>query len=134
MKTTARFELERRRQLKVLFTRGRLIHLWRTLVKGQIRAFDIKDLHDYYDFNYSIEARVDILVTKVLSGRYRAEPPIVYKAEKKMGICRHMMIPSPSDALVFQLLTDVLFDAIIRAQPSKAAYYARDRHTGLLLV
>ena len=129
MKTTARFELERRRQLKTLFTRERLIRLWRTLVKDQIRGFDIKDLHDYYDFNYSIEARVDILIAKVLSGRYRAEPPLVYKAEKKMGICRHMMIPSPSDALVFQLLSDVLFDAIIRAQPSKAAYYARDRHT-----
>ena len=46
-----------------------------------------------------------------------------------MGICRHLMIPSPSDALVFQLLTDVLYESIIRAQPSKAAYYARDRHT-----
>jgi hypothetical protein len=40
-----------------------------------------------------------------------------------------MMIPVPSDALVFQLLTDSLYSAIMRAQPSKGAFYARDRHT-----
>jgi hypothetical protein len=48
--------------------------------------------------------------------------------EKKFGICRHLMVPSPSDALVFQVLTDVLYDSVIKAQPSKAAFYARDRH------
>lgn len=105
-----------------------MIGLWRKLVKEQIRAFDIKDLHDYYDFNYSIEARVDAIIGKVLSGRYRAESPIVYRMEKKFGICRHLMVPSPSDALVFQVLTDILHDTIIKAQPSKSAYYARDRH------
>ncbi|MEO6112360.1 MAG: RNA-directed DNA polymerase [Nitrospiraceae bacterium] len=128
MKTTARFELERRRHLKKLFTKDRLIDLWRKLVKEQIRAFDIRDLHDYYDFNYSIEARVEAIIGKVLSGQYRAEVPLVYRMEKKFGICRHLLIPSPSDALVFQLLTDVLYGAIIKAQPSKSAYYARDRH------
>jgi len=128
MKTTARFELERRRQLKTLFNKKRLIHLWQNLVKKQIRTFDIKDLHDYYDFNYSIDSRVDIIVDRVLSGHYRAEAPLVYRLEKKLGICRHCLIPSPSDALVFQLLTDVLYDSIIKAQPSKGAFYARDRH------
>ena len=39
------------------------------------------------------------------------------------------MIPVPSDALVFQLLTDALYSAIIRAQPSKGAFYARAKHT-----
>jgi len=57
--TTVRFELERRRQLKTLFNRQRLADLWRNLVKEQMRAFDITDLHDYYDFNYAIEARAD---------------------------------------------------------------------------
>ncbi len=128
MKTTARFELERRRHLKNLFRKKRLTDLWRRLVKTQIRSFDIKDLHDYYDFNYSIDSRVDIIVDRVLSGHYRAEAPLVFRIEKKLGICRHCLIPSPSDALVFQLLADVLYDSIIKAQPSKGAFYARDRH------
>ena len=117
--TTARFELERRRQLKALFTRQRLADLWRSLVKEQMRAFDITDLHDYYDFNYAIEARAVTLVERVLAGQYRAEPPLVYRLEKKLGVCRHMMIPVPSDALVFQLLTDSLYSAIMRANRRK---------------
>ena len=128
MKTTARFDLERGRQLKELFEPRRLVHLWRKLVKDKLRSLDIKDFHDYYDFNYSIESRVDAIIASVISGQYRAQAPIIYRAEKKMGICRHLLIPSPYDSLVFQLLTDVLYDAIIKVQPSESAYYARDRH------
>jgi hypothetical protein len=129
MRTTARFELERKNQLKQLFTRSRLVQLWRSLVKDQMRKFDITDLHDYYDFNFAIEARADAIIERVLTGQYRAEVPLVYRIEKKLGVCRHMMIPTPSDALVFQLLTDVLYNDVIQAQPSKSSFYARDRHT-----
>ena len=94
-----------------------------------MRSFDIHDLHDYYDFNYAVEARADAIVERVLAGTYRAEAPLVYRVEKKLGVCRHLLIPSPSDALVFQLLTDELYSAVKRAQPSKGAFYARDRHT-----
>jgi len=128
MKTTARFEIQRSKELNKLFTRKKLLILWRKLVRDQMRSLDIKDLHDYYDFNYGIEAKVDTIIEKILSGLYRAEAPLVYKMEKKYGVCRHMMIPSPSDALVFQVLTDELNDALINAQPSKGAFYSRDRH------
>ena len=129
MTTTARFELQRSKQLKKLFTKKRLVSLWRKLVKNQMRNLDVKDLHDYYDFNYGIESRVDGIIEKILSGLYRAQAPLVYKVEKKLGVCRHMMIPSPSDALVFQVLTDELYEALKKAQPSKGAFYSRDRHT-----
>src|SRR4051812_25693727 len=99
MKTTARFELERRRQLKKLFTQKQLSTLWRILVKDQMRSMDITDLHDYYDFNYTIEKRADLIVERVLAGHYRADSPLIYRLEKKFGVCRHMMIPTPSDAL-----------------------------------
>lgn len=129
MKTTARFEIERQKQLAAVFTRERLVRVWRTLVRQQLRGQSIVDLHDYYDFNFTIEAQADAIVERVLGGQYRAEVPVIYKLEKKLGICRHMMIPSPSDALVFQVLADSLYGELIKAQPSKKAYYARDRHT-----
>ena len=128
MKTTARFEIQRSKELKKLFVKRRMLELWRKLVKEQLRGLDIKDLHDYYDFNYAIDSKVDAVIEKVSSGLYRAEAPLVYKMEKKFGVCRHMLIPSPSDALVFQVLTDELFDALIKAQPSERAFYSRDRH------
>lgn len=128
MKTTARFEIQRSKELRNLFTKKRITLLWRKLVKSQLRSLDIKDLHDYYDFNYAIESKADSIIEKVSAGLYRAEAPLVYKMEKKYGVCRHMMIPSPSDAVVFQVLTDELYESLIQAQPSKRAYYSRDRH------
>jgi len=129
MKVTARFELQRHKELKALFTKERLVTLWRKLVKDQVRSLDIRDLYDYYDFNYSIENKVDEIVEKILSGTYRAEAPLIYRSEKKFGVCRHLMVPSPSDALVFQVLTDELYGPIIDEQPSKGAFYSRDRHS-----
>jgi hypothetical protein len=81
-----------------------------------------------YNFNFAVEARSQVIAEKVLAGQYHADIPLVYRVEKRLGVCRHMMIPRPSDALVFQLLTDVLYGAVIRAQPSKGAFYARARH------
>jgi len=95
-------------------------------------TFDIADLHDYYDFNLSIEDRAGAIAERVLGGHYRADAPLIYRVEKKFGVCRHMMIPTPGDALVFQLLTDVLYSSISRAQPSQRAYYSRDRHASSL--
>ncbi len=98
-------------------------------MRQQLRRQAIIDLHDYYDFNSTISAQADSIIERVLSGQYRAEVPVVFKLEKKLGICRHMMIPSPSDALVFQVLSDGLYEELMKAQPSKKAFYARDRHT-----
>jgi len=125
---TARFEIERHRQLTELFTSSRLIKVWRDLGKQQMRNFPIADLHDYYDFNYAIEIRVEEIIERVLSGYYHAEAPLIYRTEKKYGVCRHMMIPTPSDVLVFQVLTDCLYAEIKKAQPSEGAYYSRDKH------
>lgn len=129
MATTARFEVQRHAELEAVFKPSRMVRVWRDLVKQQLRRLEVPDLHDYYDFNYNIERRCEGIAERILSGQYRAETPLVYKIEKKLGICRHMILPSPSDALVFQVLTDSLFEELVKAQPSKQAFYARDRHS-----
>jgi hypothetical protein len=128
MKTTARFEIDRQKHLAAVFTRQRLVTVWKELVRQQLRRQAITDLHDYYDFHETIDSQADAIIERVLNGQYRSEAPVIYKLEKKLGICRHMMIPSPSDALVFQVLADALYDHLMSVQPSKQAYYARDRH------
>lgn len=129
MATTARFEVQRHAELEAVFKPSRMVRVWRDLVKQQLRRLEVPDLHDYYDFNFNIERRCEAIAERILSGQYRAETPLVYKIEKKLGISRHMILPSPSDALVFQVLTDSLFEELVKAQPSKQAFYARDRHT-----
>ena len=86
------------------------------------------DLHDYYDFNYNIEERAKEICGRVLKGQYKSYNPLIYRLEKKYGICRHMMIPAPSDALVFQAIVEQLQDTILEAQPTKKSYYSRDKH------
>ncbi len=129
MTTTARFDLQRRQQLQRVFTPQKLTKLWRQVVKDQMRSLEIRDLHDFYDFNYAIEARTRAICDVVASGFYRASPPLVYRSEKKLGITRHMLVPSPQDALVLQALTDALYADVSAAQPSGHAYYARARHS-----
>ena len=116
MKTTARFEIERQKQLASVFTKQRLVGVWKNLVRQQLRRQNITDIHDYYDFHSTIDTQADAIIERVMNGQYRSEAPIIYKLEKKLGICRHMMIPSPSDALVFQVLSDALYGELMKPQ------------------
>ena len=128
MKTTARFDVLRVKTLRKLFTLKNLSVIWRSVVRSQMRHLDILDLHDYYDFNFNIEDRAREIRNQVLTGQYKASPPLIYRLEKKHGICRHIMIPSPSDALVFQTITEYLAPLVKEATPTEKAYYSRDKH------
>jgi len=101
---------------------------WRKVVKYQMRNLDIVDLHDYYDFNLYIKDKVKDIKNKILKGKYRACKPLTYKIEKKYGISRHLMIPSPTDALVFQTITNHIAKDLKKKQPSEKAFFSRDRN------
>ncbi len=105
-----------------------MVQVWRRVVKGQMRKLDISDLHDYYDFNVNIEEKVERIRRRILNGRYRSGKPLVYKTEKKLGISRHLLIPSPSDALVFQTIANYLAKDLENKQPSQQAYFSQNRH------
>ncbi|MFH0847100.1 MAG: RNA-directed DNA polymerase [Chloroflexota bacterium] len=94
-----------------------------------MRSLDIVDLHDYYDFSSNISEKAKEISTQVLKAQYRASSPLIYRLERQYGICRHIMIPAPSDALVFQTITEHLSPLLEKAQPTKKAYFSRDRHS-----
>jgi hypothetical protein len=125
---TDRFKEIREGVLRDVFDKKILTDNWRRIVKNQLRGLDLKDIYDYYDFNYNIESRSTALRSEVLSGAYKTEVPLVYKVEKKLGICRHLMIPQPSDALIMQTISESLYLKIEKGQPSDNAFYSRDRH------
>ncbi|MCF7635598.1 MAG: hypothetical protein LLF82_001083 [Dehalococcoides mccartyi] len=129
MTRTALFGINREKALKELFTSKQLVYVWRRIVKGQMRSLAILDLYDYYDFNFNIKEKVNEIRNALIKTQYRASNPLIYRVEKKYGISRHLMIPSPSDALVFQTITENIAPNIIKKQPSKNAYYARSKHS-----
>jgi hypothetical protein len=128
MKTTARFDVLREKTLKKLFSEKYLMAIWRSVVKSQMRNLDILDLHDYYDFNLPIEERAKEIQSQILRAQYKASNPLIFKIEKRYGICRHAMIPSPSDALIFQTITEHIATQLKDSQPTDKAYYSRDKH------
>ena len=125
---TDRFHEIRKAELDSLFSRKNISDIWRKIVRDQLRRVDILDSFDYYDFNYNIDERAQLLRTIILNGNYQPSQPLIYRIEKKFGICRHLVIPHPLDALVLQVITESLSEKILNNQPSKNAYYSRDKH------
>jgi len=125
---TDRFSKLRKESLSNLFSKNGVSSIWRKIVRGQLRSLDFKDLYDHYDFNYNIEDRSTAIRNDILNGSYRVSLPLIYKLEKKYGICRHIVIPQPTDALVLQVLVESIADQIIKRQPSDNSFYSRDKH------
>ncbi|MBN8235591.1 RNA-directed DNA polymerase [Halobacillus kuroshimensis] len=126
---TERFNQLRKYELAKIFKETTIIKVWRDIVKNQIRNLDLKDLYDHYDFNYNIEDRARAIRNEILSGNYKVSQPMIYRIEKKYGVCRHLITPQPTDALVFQVLVEFIGEAIISNQPSENAFYSRDKHS-----
>jgi len=125
---TERFRQLRKEALSKLLDKKAVSSTWRRIVKDQLRTIEIKDLFDHYDFNYNIEERADALKSELLEGSYKVSTPLIYRLEKKYGVCRHMVIPQPVDALLLQVLVESVADKIIEKQPSNNAFYSRDKH------
>jgi hypothetical protein len=125
---TERFNRLRKEALSKIFDKKKIVDVWRNIVKEQLRSLDLKDLYDHYDFNYNIEDRASAVRSEILNGTYKVSQPLIYRIEKKFGVCRHLVIPQPIDALVLQVLIENIADKIIANQPSENAFYSRAKH------
>lgn len=125
---TERFRQLRKDALSKLFGKKEISAIWRKIVREQLRSLDFKDLYDHYDFNYTIEERANTIRNELLNGTYRVSLPLIYRLEKKFGVCRHIVIPQPTDALVLQVLVENVAEQIVKHQPSENAFYSRDKH------
>jgi Reverse transcriptase (RNA-dependent DNA polymerase) len=125
---TERFRKLRKEALSKIFEKKAVSEVWRKIVRNQLRTLDIKDLYDHYDFNYNIEDRATAIRNEILNGTYRVSLPLIYRIEKKFGVCRHVIVPQPTDALVLQVLVEDVSGQIIAHQPSKNSFYSRDKH------
>lgn len=125
---TERFRQLRKKSLSGILGKQEVSRVWRKIVREQLRSLDIKDIYDHYDFNYNIEERIAAITNDILNGTYKPAAPLIYRIEKKYGVCRHMVIPNPADALILQVLVENVSEQIIEKQPSINAFYSRDKH------
>jgi len=125
---TERFDKLRKASLSKVFDKRDICKVWREIVRSQLRHLDIKDIFDHYDFNYNIEERAQSIRSEILDGTFKVSLPLIYKIEKKFGVCRHVVLPQPTDALALQVLVESISTRILDKQPSKNAFYSRDKH------
>ncbi len=121
---TARFK-RRSITLENCFSKNKMLKAWKTYVRNGLRKQDILDLYDYFEFHSNREQYLEIISSQIVEGKYRPKTPHLVRIEKKHGVCRHLQIPTPDDALVLQTLVENLGPAIEKAQPTKRAYYSR---------
>ncbi|HEY0744605.1 MAG TPA: RNA-directed DNA polymerase [Chryseosolibacter sp.] len=125
---TERFSRLRKGPLSEIFDKKKIVSTWRSIVRDQLRGLDLKDLFDHYDFNYNIEDRAHAIRNEILNGTYKPSQPLIYRIEKKFGVCRHLTIPQPIDSLILQVLVENIAEKILANQPSENAFYSRDKH------
>jgi len=125
---TERFRQLRKKELDGLLDKETVSKVWRKIVRDQLRSLEFKDLFDHYDFNYNIEDRAAALKNEILDGTYTVSAPLIYRIEKKLGVCRHLVAPQPIDALLLQVLVESVADKILKKQPSANSFYSRDKH------
>ena len=119
----------RLKTIEGVITAANLRSSWRDAVRQGLRGQIIKDLHDYLDVHRQLNPIVDRIRALVLSGRFRVSPPEIVTLEKNLGVCRRLVIPTPTDAILLQSLVRALEPAVKQAAPSAAAYYSRS-HSG----
>jgi len=83
------------------------------------------DLFDYNDFHWAKDERFKDLLNSVVSGRYKPSPSIPTRLEKKHGVCRTVVTPSPEDSIILQCIVESLLKAALDKQPSKNAFFSR---------
>jgi hypothetical protein len=99
--------------------------VWSRTVRDGLRRQAIRDLHDYMDVHRNKSAFFRRVRTDILSGNYRPSEPDPITIEKKLGLKRTLLIPSPADALVLQAIVDAVEGPLKKAQPHANAYYSR---------
>ncbi|MFC1791083.1 RNA-directed DNA polymerase [Gemmatimonadota bacterium] len=111
--------------LAAALSHGQLRLAWKNTVRHGLRRQGLADLHDYLDVHRRLPLIVTRIHNEVVAGTYRPREPEFVSVEKKLGITRRVVIPSPEDAIILQALVDGIEKPILEQQPSPDAFYSR---------
>lgn len=116
---------ERREALETVFNADRMEKVWKSYVHKGLRDQPVTDLYDYFDFHRNRAEHFKQLSYLVSSGAYEPRPSLIARLEKKLGLCRPIVVPTPEDAIVLQCITEALIQPALRIQPSNNVFFSR---------
>lgn len=100
---------------------------WKATVRDGLRRQPVQDLHDHLDTHWRLSQIVARARAEAVTFRYRPKEPEIIRLEKSRGIARRTVVPAAVDAIVMQALVDSIAPSVLRAQPTKTAFFARSR-------
>ncbi len=101
---------------------------WKGKVRNDLKRQIIPDPIEYLDFHINVQAVCASIASEIQSGSYIPSHVTRVRAEKSKGLCRLLVIPDARDALVLQVLADVLWVELKKSAPSDKAFYAPKDH------
>jgi hypothetical protein len=102
---------------------------WVRYTRPGLRSQAVLDIHDYLDFHLNVNTLVGEIRRQIVEGNYTPRSCQVFTVEKKLGVCRHVQLPGPADALVLQTIVESIQTVIRDAQPTSKAYYSRSHRS-----
>ena len=114
--------------LKKIFSPSNIERTWREKVRVSMREQYVNDGIEHFDFHTQRKLESQKLSRLILSGDYvpsRAQRILV---EKSKGLCRQLVIPAVSDAIVLQCLSDALYAQIRGKAPTQRSFFEPREH------
>jgi len=76
-------------------------------------------------FHWGRSTLFEALHTDIISGLYTPGKSLPVRVEKKYGVTRTLVVPSPEDALVLQCIVEHILPIALSKQPSKNSFFSR---------
>lgn len=114
---------QRAQVLERVLTQSRLKDTWKKKVRDALRRHFVPDPVEHLDFHVELPQRCRALTASIIEGSYRPGTARRILVEKSKGLCRQIVLPRPEDALVLQVLADVLWSQVKQRQPSPNAFF-----------
>lgn len=101
---------------------------WKKKVRNDLKRQLIPDTVEYLDIHVNIAAHSTNISSDIRSGNYSPSHVTRLTSEKSKGLCRIIVIPDPTDAIILQVLADSLWIELRKSAPSQNSFYAPKDH------
>ncbi len=111
--------------LKRVFSETAMEQVWKKHVRPGLRAQEILDLHDFNDVHWDRKQIFAKVHTSLCSGGYSPQQSVPIRSEKKLGVTRTLVLPSPEDCIVLQCIVEAILPEALKKQPSANSFFSR---------
>jgi hypothetical protein len=111
--------------LERVFSETAMSRVWKKYVRPGLRNQEILDLHDFNDFHWDRSEIFAKLHTSLCSGRYSPQQSVPVRIEKRLGVARTLVLPTPDDCVVLQCIVESILPEALRKQPSENSFFSR---------